>query len=981
VQVYFPTRTSERVDALVLDRPGQPERREPAFDDVARLASQICGAPIALVCLVDRSGIGVKGRVGLPAEAVAAAARCCTRASVQDNVFEVPDTDTDEERGSGGALELPCDVRAYSGADAALDGRREDEGPARAVVCVMDRVPRRLAPEQLVALRLLARELATQLKWQATAQALQSSEELKTRMLETSPDCIKLLDREARLLSVNAGGMARLEICDLCPLLNSSWVDFWEGDDHRAAQAAVQAALRGEIGRFTGYFPTTQTKRPMWWDVVVSPVHASDGTIDRLLAVSRDVTTHAAANELMRAVTEGTNLVGGAEFFPALVRHLARALRVPYAFVSQCTDGTKRRVRTLAFWKGETIADNVEYDLRGTPCEAVIAGQVCHHTAEVQDRYPTDRDLVDLNAQSYLGVPIAGASGEVLGHLAVLDVQPRSADEVSTTLLKTFAARAGMEMERLRTSHHIESLNRQLAAAAERAQSLLAINNAVVRNLTQNALFRSITQALRPVLSFDGCAIVLHDPRRGVMRLAAVEFSRPSSAFVVGREFSVDESVTGQAFETATPVLRRDLAASRALPMENLLLGEGIRSCIVAPLSVRGRTLGTLNVVSLRADDYTDADAALLQEVANQVALAIENMQEYEEIGRLKAQLEQENVYLREEIQEEHNFDEIVGSSPALTSVLRTVDRVAATDTIVLILGETGTGKELVARAMHSRSARGSRPLVKVNCGAIAAGLIESELFGHVKGAFTGAVDRRTGRFELAHRGTLFLDEVGELPLEMQVKLLRVLQEHEFEPVGSSKTIKVDVRVIAATNRDLKAEVDAGRFRADLYYRLNVIPIRVPALRERPADIPALATFFLQRQARRIGRVVTGLSTASLDRLLTYPWPGNVRELENVIERAVILSEGGIVEVGSDLVPTSPSGPRRASPAPPPDEGRPRAAALAEMERAHIAATLAQTGWVIEGPRGAAQLLGLHPSTLRSRMKKLGVERAIPQGA
>ena len=296
-----------------------------------------------------------------------------------------------------------------------------------------------------------------------------------------------------------------------------------------------------------------------------------------------------------------------------------------------------------------------------------------------------------------------------------------------------------------------------------------------------------------------------------------------------------------------------------------------------------------------------------------------------------------------------------------------------------MILGETGTGKELVARAIHSRSSRHNKPLVKVNCGAIAAGLIESELFGHVKGAFTGALERRTGRFELADRGTLFLDEVGELPLDMQVKLLRVLQEHEFEPVGSSRTSKVDVRVIAATNRKLEEEVAAGRFRADLFYRLNVLPIRVPPLRERQTDISQLVMFFIQRHAKRIGRTVEGVSRDSMDRLTRYGWPGNVRELENVIERALVLSRGGVLDVGRDLLPSlpaeAPSRPSQVVPMPLAEAVPAGTGTLEDIERAHIAATLEPTGWVVEGPRGAARLLDMHPNTLRSRMKKLGLQR------
>jgi formate hydrogenlyase transcriptional activator len=686
-------------------------------------------------------------------------------------------------------------------------------------------------------------------------------------------------------------------------------------------------------------------------------------------------------SELIWAVMGGTALATGADFFPALVRHLAGALGVQHAFVAECTDLRKTRVRTLAFWSRQSLADNVEYDVAGTPCEAVIGGVTAAHKDDVQTRFPEDRDLATLGARSYLGLPLVAASGDILGHLAVLDESPLREDEVTTAVLRTFAARAAMELERLRAATEIAALNQKLQRAADRARTLLAINNAVVLNLTRDALFQAIVTALRPLIRFDRSTIFLFDEQRRILRLVAAESEVPSDHFVPGFELGLDNSHAGWTFLHQRPFFRPDLAIERKYPGEEVLFHEGFRSLIVVPLIVRGKSIGTLNLGSQRPLEYGEPEAELLQEVANQLALAIENMREYEEIGRLKAQLERENIYLREEILGEHNFEEIVGSSAGISAVLHTVDRVAPTDTTVLILGETGTGKELVARAIHSRSSRHKQPLVKVNCGAIAAGLIESELFGHVKGAFTGALERRTGRFELADRGTLFLDEVGELPLEMQVKLLRVLQEQEFEPVGSSRTVRVDVRVIAATNRNLEGEVATGRFRADLYYRLNVLPIRVPSLRERQADIGQLAMFFIQRHAKRIGRTVEGVSRESMERLTRYGWPGNVRELENVIERALVLSRGGVLDVGGDFLPSLPPD----ALAPPTSQVVPMPAAAAvpagtgtleDIERAHIAATLERTGWVIEGPRGAARILDMHPNTLRSRMKKLGLERS-----
>jgi transcriptional regulator with GAF, ATPase, and Fis domain len=357
-----------------------------------------------------------------------------------------------------------------------------------------------------------------------------------------------------------------------------------------------------------------------------------------------------------------------------------------------------------------------------------------------------------------------------------------------------------------------------------------------------------------------------------------------------------------------------------------------------------------------------------------------------EQVQSLQRKLEAENVYLQEEIRNEHNFDEMVGSSPALLDVLSKIERIAATDSTVLIQGETGTGKELVARALHSRSRRKTRPLVKVNCGAIPSGLVESELFGHVKGAFTGALERRTGRFELAHGGTLFLDEVGELPLDTQVKLLRVLQEQEFEPVGSGRTIKVDVRIIAASNRDLQEEVRAGRFRSDLFYRLNVLPLKVPVLRDRRSDIPALVLFFLARFSKRCGKEIQGVSQNTMDLLMRYPWPGNIRELQNVIERGVALSQGHVLQLGPDLLPLerpqvevvgelSPSSDTKQTVT---DFGL---VAMEEVERQHVLTVLQKTDGVIDGPKGAAKILNLHPNTLRSRMKKLGITRSAHESA
>src|ERR1700689_4290775 len=446
-----------------------------------------------------------------------------------------------------------------------------------------------------------------------------------------------------------------------------------------------------------------------------------------------------------------------------------------------------------------------------------------------------------------------------------------------------------------------------LRKSEERNRSLLQINNAIITNLRQEALLRSISEAMHRVISFDRCAITLYQPERDSFLFRAVEGELSSDYFRTGLEVPRSETSVGWVFDHRQPLLRRDLQTEAHYANEHRLCAEGILSKCVLPLAFQGKCIGALSVVSRKRDQYSEEDAPFLQDVANQVTLAIQNMQSYQEINNLKARLENENVYLREEILTEHNFEEIVGNSPALLKALHAVSQVASTDATVLICGETGTGKELVARAIHSRSGRNGRALVNVNCSAISAGLVESELFGHMKGAFTGAIDRRIGRFELANGGTIFLDEIGELSREQQVKLLRVLQEHEFEPVGRTRSLHVDVRVIAATNRNLREAVKEGRFRSDLFYRLNVFPIELPPLRERRSDIPQLVAFCLPQFSKRLGKKIEGVSRESMENLVNYPWPGNIRELQNIIERAIVLSVDPTLRLDRDLMPVAAS--------------------------------------------------------------------------
>jgi transcriptional regulator with GAF, ATPase, and Fis domain len=407
-----------------------------------------------------------------------------------------------------------------------------------------------------------------------------------------------------------------------------------------------------------------------------------------------------------------------------------------------------------------------------------------------------------------------------------------------------------------------------------------------------------------------------------------------------------------------------DVLGDDRLPNKQWMSDNGLHSFAGHPLKFRWELLGVIAMFGRRP--LSEEEFERLAVFANQAAIAIKNAQLYTEVEHLKNRLQAENLYLREEIKSQHNFEEIIGESQSIMAVLRQIEQVAPTDSTVLIRGDTGTGKELIARAIHHLSPRRARSIVKVNCGAIPANLVESELFGHEKGSFTGALQRRIGRFELADGGTIFLDEVGELPLDAQVKLLRVLQEREIERVGSGHSTKVNVRVIAATNRDLHAAVKACSFRADLLYRLNVFPIEVPPLSARASDIPLLVNRFVAKFSSKIGKKIDGVSQATMDRLMKYSWPGNIRELENVIERATILANGPMLQVDEAFLHTTPAPPVQ------------REGTMEEVERAHILQVLHDVGWVIEGKQGAAARLGLHPNTLRSRMQKLGIKKPSP---
>ena len=512
---------------------------------------------------------------------------------------------------------------------------------------------------------------------------------------------------------------------------------------------------------------------------------------------------------------------------------------------------------------------------------------------------------------------------------------------------------------------------------------LLEVTNAVVTQLDTRELFRAIAPALRRCCSADVAALSLFDEEARVLRHhvcdAPPDFSTRSDLPPVA-EHSLEGSAAGSVFRTGKPRIF-PLAELQGFPESAFICARGIRSAIVVPLATPQGIIGTLNLAAFADDTFSPEQFPLLTRVAGQIAIAVRNAVSYQRIEELNAQLSREKLYLEDEIRTERGFDEIIGRSASLRRVLRETETVAPTDSTVLIFGETGVGKELVARAIHKLGGRRDHPFVKLNCAAIPTGLLESELFGHEKGAFTGAIAPRVGRFELAHRGTVFLDEIGEIPLELQPKLLRVLQEREFERLGSSRTLRTDTRLIAATNRDLAALAGEHKFRQDLFYRLNVFPITVPPLRERREDIPMLVRHFAQQFARRMKRTIETIPSDTMEALTRYDWPGNIRELQNLIERAVILSPGPTLQVP---VAALHAHALAAMPAPvavpaatvPVRSGE--AQTLEEADRRHIVHALEASNWVLAGVHGAAARLGLKRSTLQFRMRKLGIVRPVP---
>ncbi|HVA71526.1 MAG TPA: sigma 54-interacting transcriptional regulator [Candidatus Limnocylindrales bacterium] len=676
--------------------------------------------------------------------------------------------------------------------------------------------------------------------------------------------------------------------------------------------------------------------------------------------------------EKLRALLEVSESISLHHDLASLFHDLAQRLYgiVTFDFLSLILHDAARDVMQLHICEGRNPGPempSLELALDESPSGIVFQTQqpLAMPSLDGEVRFPRLRELFrEQGIESFCVVPLSTAQRK-LGALGFANRTRYEYQPAEVNLMERIARQVAVAVDNALNYQRAQSYQQQLIRERDRLRMLLDVTNAVISKLDLRQLFSAISASLRRLLECEYVSLAIYDPETRRMNIRALDF--PAGKGFLQEELSLplDQTPAGQAFSTRQPfILNRDNLARMYPELATLIAAEGLKSGVSLPLLTPERALGTLNFASLRDNAFSQEDVDFLRQVAGQIALAVENALAYREVEQIKNKLSEEKLYLEDEIRSEHNFEEMIGESAAWKRVLEQVATVAPTNSTVLILGETGTGKELIARAIHNNSARRARTFVKLNCAAIPAGLIESELFGHERGAFTGAIARRVGRFELANRGTIFLDEIGDIPIELQPKLLRVLQEQEFERLGSTATIRVDVRLVAATNRDLEEMAAAKTFRPDLYYRLNIFPIRIPALRERPEDIPLLVRHFAQKHSRLMNRAIQSVSSEALDAILRYSWPGNIRELENFIERAIILSPGPELRLPvSELRERSQD---RAG----------GTTTLAAAEREHIRRVLADTNWTVGGPNGAAARLGMKRTTLQSKMRKLGIRRS-----
>ena len=681
----------------------------------------------------------------------------------------------------------------------------------------------------------------------------------------------------------------------------------------------------------------------------------------------------------------------------ALFHDLAERLHcvVDFDFLTLVLHDPERNVMRLHILETRLptpVKTGSESPLEGHPSGWVWQSQQAFVVTNTEEdhRFPDFMHrLREVGVRSLAMVPLTTAQHR-LGAMGFGRLVPQVITDTELQFMQRVGSQVAVAVDNALNFQTSQAYQIQLARERDRLQVLLDVNNVLVSTRELTELFRGIVTSLEKVIHHDYTSLALRDSASGLLKIHALDFSGRPGLFDQEITVPLDTTPSGVCFTTGQPLLSRGAEIDRFHnEVIRTLRAEGVQTICCVPLITHGRTFGTLNLASRREDAFPHQDVELLLQVAAQIAIAVENALAFKQIDALKDKLAEEKLYLEEEIRSEFNFEEIIGDSPALKRALAQVEVVAPAGTAVLITGDTGTGKELIARAIHNLSPRRERTFVKINCAAIPSGLLESELFGHERGAFTGALTQKIGRFELADRGTLFLDEVADLPLELQPKLLRVLQEQEFERLGSNHTQRVDVRIVAASNGDLAKLVVERAFRSDLYYRLNVFPIHIPALRERPEDVPLLVRYFVQKFSRRLNKSVAYVPADAMEALAGYSWPGNIRELENFIERAVLLSPGKELRVPvSELKSMDVANPAGSSAAGADSSSSsaflnsssfssPSISTLEDAERQHILRALRQTEWRIAGPKGAAAILDMKRTTLQARMRKLGIRRPV----
>ena len=683
------------------------------------------------------------------------------------------------------------------------------------------------------------------------------------------------------------------------------------------------------------------------------------------------------------------------ELFSELAHHLRQVVR--FDFLNVVLHEPAHNVMRLYLLEGVRHRRNIEPGVE-FPIDESFAGWVWKHhkpyiitNVEEETQFPRTLAILRENmVKSYCLLPLMSAH-RCLGILGFGNVSEAAYTQADLDFMQQAANHVAVSLDNALNYKVALARQQQLSRERDRLGLLLDVTNALVSSLDFDELFAAVTDCMRRVIPHDYASVALHDTESNLLRFQAIELNN-SQGFVRSQiPASAESTPASVVFGSGKPTVFDSEGLKRfSSAAIQTMLGDGVQSLCCIPLITKNGVLGTLNIGSRQVGAFQQDDVDLLSQVAAQTAIALDNAFAYQQIAALKDKLNKEKLYLEDEIRTEYHFGAIVGGSKSLKKVIQLVETVAPTDSTVLIRGETGTGKELIARAIHSLSNRRERTFVKLNCAAIPTGLLESELFGHEKGAFTGAIAQRIGRFELAHLGTLFLDEVGDIPPELQPKLLRVLQEMEFERLGSSRTIRVSVRLVAATNRDLSLMVREGQFRSDLFYRLNIFPISVPPLRERQEDIPKLIRYFAQKYSLRLNKKFASIASGAMEALSRYSWPGNIRELENFVERAVILSRGNELElpiaelrlrdgqgsIEDDRRSKDRRANRQKSPQPNQSASEPGTMTLEEAERDHILQVLRAADWQIGGPQGAAARLGMKRTTLNSKMKRLSINRS-----